>query len=558
MTTKLFGKKSVTRKRQTNSDLLQYANENREEECFNDITVIAGKLSIKANRMVLACHSKYFENMFKTKTVEKHMQCVEIQDINSVAVKSIIDYFYTGSIKIDSENVISLLTASDYMQVDDVIGFCNEFLGSVVSPKNSIDVMKAARSHANGVFTKWVHQYISDYLGEVALTRDFKCLSKLDFIACVTRGDNRQADEESKYQALILWIKYDEDMRKTVFAELFRKVVDLDRVSIVFSKDVLLQEQLIRGNIECYELVLTAFSNLLESKSSPYLQPAQSKVISLGGFYTRKNVTDVYSLHGEALMNYPELPIELNSHSSLKFHDLVFCIGGKTDLFGEIANCVWQLNLKHCEWREMTSMGQKRCNMGATVYQDNLIVAGGEHENRALDSVEFYQVAEDQWNSISPMKRCREGNTLVSCEKDLLVLGGKDGPNVLSSVERLQDLNGIWQDIKPMQTPRYSFAAVNCNGIIYAIGGQSHLKQTLKTVEKFDQVAGTWSYSKELKSERFGHSACVLNGKIIVVGGQNANLKATNKIECYDPLTDTWSIVGAISDVLIEHTVVAA
>ena len=58
--------------------LLEYANTKRNTENFNDVTIQAGAESISANRMVLACYSKFFESMFLSQLKEKYQNTVEI------------------------------------------------------------------------------------------------------------------------------------------------------------------------------------------------------------------------------------------------------------------------------------------------------------------------------------------------------------------------------------------------------------------------------------------------------------------------------------------------
>ena len=56
---------SVTRQRVDILNLLEYANINRDQGYFSDITIVAGNQTIPANRLVLSCYSTYFEGWFK-------------------------------------------------------------------------------------------------------------------------------------------------------------------------------------------------------------------------------------------------------------------------------------------------------------------------------------------------------------------------------------------------------------------------------------------------------------------------------------------------------------
>ena len=196
-------------------------------------------------------------------------------------------------------------------------------------------------------------------------------------------------------------------------------------------------------------------------------------------------------------------------------------------------------------WKQVASMNAKRYLMGASVYDDVIVVAGGCDENqKMLASAEVYLTSTDEWQTISPLNQKRAQHALVSCNGYLYAIGGEYG-KPLSSVERLGDLNEEWINIKAMQKPRSSLAAVNCDGVVYAIGGQGGFKPSrdLKTAEKYDASTNKWEFVSDMNFKRFGHAASVLRNKIYVVGGLDADGKAVTQIECYDPLCDTWNIV---------------
>jgi len=221
------------------------------------------------------------------------------------------------------------------------------------------------------------------------------------------------------------------------------------------------------------------------------------------------------------------------------------------------------LNIKNPStgWKEVASIKEKRHIMGAALYNDLIVVAGGGNErNFPVSSVEIYQTSCNECKSICSLNEKRAGHALVSCGRYLYVLGGCDGRRTYSSVERLDGLNGKWIKIKSMQTPRMSFSAVNCDGVIYVTGGLSKLRDfstNLKSVERYNSATNKWMYVSDMNIKRRGHSACVLRNKIYVVGGFNGEENQVNEIECYDPTCDTWSIVGNITEKLLYHTTVA-
>ena len=77
---------SVTRRRVANTNLLEYASKNRNEEFFNDVTIIAGNEMIPANRLVISNHSKCFEGMLRL----THENVIEIEAVDGTTMKALI------------------------------------------------------------------------------------------------------------------------------------------------------------------------------------------------------------------------------------------------------------------------------------------------------------------------------------------------------------------------------------------------------------------------------------------------------------------------------------
>ena len=547
----------VIRKSVTSANLLDYANTNRDNGFFNDITIFAGDETIPANRLILSFHSKYFEVMLK---LSKEI-VIEIEDdVDGTSIKTLIDFMYCGTITIDNRNVFNLLSGASYLQLEKVMHYCFEFLQSNIRVDNSLDILIAASFHKRATLENQLLTYVSTNLGKIAQTDKFKNLSREELISLISGVHRFQLKETSVYQAVVTWTLHDKQNREIVFPQLF-KMIKLDKISIDFLEKVILEEELVSNNPECQKAALSAFRNLVKIEKS---EQNHSHLISLGGIHTRKNVFSVFSLSGDAQQTFENFEVGLSSHSSLKLNDHIYVIGGrikKAKNFTTAKEVVKTIvNGRHVKWTRAASLNKERYVMGASVHCGTLFVAGGLDEyGDAIASTEFYNSAKNKWEYASSLLEGRCENALVSCNGFLYALGGRKGFDCLSSAERLDELNGEWQNIQPMQIQRFGFAAVNCNGAVYALGGQSDTFVTskLKTVERYDSAANKWEYMSSMLNARRAFGACVLRGKIYVVGGIDDFGNVVKDIECYDPANNNWSVVGKVDDKLYHHTLVA-
>ena len=531
--------------------LLQYANTKRNDGDFNDVTIRAGAESISANRMVLACYSKFFESMFRSQLRERYQNAVEINEFDGKAVKSVIEYIYTGKIDINQDNVITLLGVADFLQVDDVKQTCFGYLESILSIDNCLDIMKASVAYNNPSTLQQTYQYISESFDEIVQGDSFTDISKLDLTALLTNVNRNAVQETSLYTAIVDWVKHDET-RKAEFSSLFLEL-DLQKLSLDFVLHTIANEELVRNNIDCLN---AAFSYFTSSTKQAQEHDKLTKILCITG--DKKNtLLEIYNSSQKSKSVYPNLPYDVSGHRALKLCDYVYCVYGYIECNKNETNKVYRLNLKtaNSQWEEIASLNEQRYEFGAATWNGNLVVAGGVDGLSCLNSTELYEPRLNKWRTIASMNEGRRGHELAVANDKLFAIGGFEYYGPFSSVEQLDNVDGSWTFIKPMNVERRWFTALSVDNFIYAIGGLSTGK-TQKPVEKYDVQKNEWSFVRNMNMDRQRHAACVLNGKIFVTGGINAKNEAVKQIECYDHTSDEWSIAGETEQIFYDHAVV--
>ena len=248
-------RKSETRVRVSNVGLIEYANTNRKEGYFNDVTIEVGEKSIAANRMVLSCCCPYFEKMFKSNFKESQSAKVEMQKIDGRAVSSLIEFIYTGVITIDNDNVMELLAAADYLQLDEVRQFCHEFVESTINNDTCCAILSDANLYGQETLREKALSFIISNF-ENAKSKEI-LLSKPDLILCVTKLNREQTNESKIYQILIDLTKYDPPNRKNDFPQLFQ-LLKLKNITPEFLDEKISNEKLVTENFTCSNFLMKA------------------------------------------------------------------------------------------------------------------------------------------------------------------------------------------------------------------------------------------------------------------------------------------------------------
>ena len=538
---------SVTRCRDENAATLQqYANNKRIADQFNDVIVVAGTESIPANRLVLSCYSKFFESVFLSPMKERHQNEIEIQKFDGQAVRALIDFMYSGKIKINETNVVNLLPVADCFQMKNVKQFCFEFLEDNLSISNCFKLINLSIQENCPFLLESTYKFISRNFDQITQTGTFKHLSKSCLVSLISDLDSSVVKQSSVYNAILSWTQEDES-RKKDFTELFL-LIKFRLLSVQFLREVVSNEPLVKGSNECLN-ALTA--GIIAKFKMDYLKVYKIVCVNGSGEHT---MFEVYNSAGNISKVYPSVPNRPRNHCLLKLDNFVYCIGGwSTEGSKGKTNKVYRLNLSepNLKWREMASISQNTSSFGAAVYNGCLVVHGN---CQGTKTTEVYNAQLNRWRNIASTNKQRDYHHLVATDRAIFAIGGYDNSS-MSSVERLDDLNGQWKEVQKMNTPRSNFAAVACQGCIYAIGG--YFTNFKNTVEKYHPESNTWTYVSSMNVERSLHAACVLQDKIYVIGGHNAANHAVKTIECYDPELDQWTVVGEAEHECLNHAVVA-
>ena len=171
---------------------------------------------------------------------EKYENAVIIHNISKKSMETIIDYIYIGKIFIDIENVMDLLSAADYLLMDDVKQYCFEFLTSALAAENCFEILSKAQLFGNSILESVAYAYISDNFVNIIETNTLNNLLVKDVISCLKNIDRKKISEQLMYQTIINWTKHDESSRKNKFVELFQ-LLQLDELPLDFLMTIVVQ-----------------------------------------------------------------------------------------------------------------------------------------------------------------------------------------------------------------------------------------------------------------------------------------------------------------------------
>ncbi|TSS85062.1 Zinc finger and BTB domain-containing protein 8A [Bagarius yarrelli] len=161
------------------SCLLKQLDQQRRQELFCDCTVLVAGCLFRAHRNVLFGSSGYFRMLLSQGARDKLEPAKASFDaFTPDTFATILDFVYSGHLALDSSNVIEVMSAASYLQMDNVIAYCKSFIESSLE----ISTKEATEDTLQPHSVLWEHQDDSkdEYEAEVKNEQSTQCQPVLE------------------------------------------------------------------------------------------------------------------------------------------------------------------------------------------------------------------------------------------------------------------------------------------------------------------------------------------------------------------------------------------
>ncbi|XP_042226375.1 actin-binding protein IPP-like, partial [Homarus americanus] len=124
------------------SNLLENLHSLWQLQKFCDVEILVDGSIVKAHRVILSAGSKYFKAMFTCGLAEKTTQSIEMKSMKLNILQLLVDFIYTGNMKITVENAQELIAAANMLIMSRAIRVCTDFLKSELHPSNALGIYR--------------------------------------------------------------------------------------------------------------------------------------------------------------------------------------------------------------------------------------------------------------------------------------------------------------------------------------------------------------------------------------------------------------------------------
>lgn len=238
---------------------------------FCDITVNFGNYSIYAHKVILAAALPYLVKILENAEKKE----IEMRDVESSALGSLINYAYTGRIEITTENVESLLYGAWVLHVGPVRDFCCDFLAERMNCENVLEIRQFAFNLDCQNLIEKLDKFICENFEVVSKTEDFFHLPFDVVKHLIKRDDLRVSSEDVVLRAVLNWAQTSPIEKESYFRNLLGDI----RIIYLTQKyydEVIAKEEIVRQVFSLIMFVQEGVLSLSENKKLeiyPEIQP---------------------------------------------------------------------------------------------------------------------------------------------------------------------------------------------------------------------------------------------------------------------------------------------
>uniref|UniRef100_A0A8C4TAU2 BTB domain-containing protein n=1 Tax=Erpetoichthys calabaricus TaxID=27687 RepID=A0A8C4TAU2_ERPCA len=474
--------------------LLDSASALRGQQLLCDVTLDAQGQAFPAHKLILASASGYCRVLFLGTSGTPDDGVVKLKDVSARGLGLLLDFIYTGKVRLSLATVEDTLRAAQTLLVRDAIKLCLQFLDETLGPENCLEVLRIAQKLGPGE----LRQKAASCLARSALSlpRDPEWLLRLDGdTLCETlRAGNLPAHTELElFQYAVAWLSREVGRKKDAC-----HVLGHIRFPLIPMEELRAHVQeapVVKTDSECFRLVQEALSYHCQPYAQPALQSPRTQV--------RADVQ----------------------------HLLV--LGGRTGDDDGVCGHMWVAESGGSEWRKL---GETRFH--AEALADSIFsVAGGTLLGTLTNTVEEYQPMENKWNLCAPFPVAVADHAGAS-HKGILYISGKvqmgtaargtqstvgGTPPTQLYLPRLKR----WVVNSPMVCARCDHGMAALHESIFCVGGR-----TLNSVSQSTANVMATNTLPRSQGASLTRLFCAL---------QLQEWVHVNETECYCPLADQWT-----------------
>ncbi|KAG8442731.1 hypothetical protein GDO86_011508 [Hymenochirus boettgeri] len=543
-----------------------------EQQLLTDIVLIVEGTEFPCHKMVLATCSSYFRAMFMSGLSESKQTHVQLRNVDAASLQIIITYAYTGNLAINESTVEQLYETACFLQVDDVLQLCREYLIKKINAKNCVRLLSFADLFSCEELKQSAKRMVEHKFTSVYHQDAFMQLSSELLIELVSSDNLNVEKEETVREAAMSWLDYNTVSRSQYLSTVLSHL-RIDALSEVIQREWF---QGLPPNDK--SVVVQGLYKSMPRFFKPRLGMTKEEMIIIieaasenPSYFT----TICYSPQAEKVYKLSNPPAELHKVGTVVTPDNdIFIAGGqvpvkttksnlgkpsKLQAAFRTVNLFYWFDAQQNTWIPKTPMLSVRIKPSLVWCEGYIYAIGGDNAGGELNrrTVERYDCERDEWTMVSPLPCAWQWNVAVVVHDCIYVMAYN---LTYCYVPR----SGMWVEMAMRQTSRCFASAAALEDKIFYLGGlhignhsgirlpSSTVDGSSVTVEVFDVNKNEWHMAPSIPAKRYSdpcvRAVVISNSLCVFIRETHMHEKAKYAIYQYNTDHNQWFLRQQISE----------
>lgn len=523
----------------------------RRKSLLCDYTLKADDESFAVHKVVMVACSDYFQAMLTSNMKECQESTVELKGITANGLRIIVDFAYTGELKLNTQNVEDVLSAATHLQVSDAMNLCSKYLEASISVQNCVDILNIAELYSLEPLHLASTKFMLHNFEELAESEQYSILNSVQLSQLLAKNSLRVTSEFMLFNLVLKWIQFDPAEREQFVSKLIQNI-KLPLMSGEELVEKVSKVSIMKQHPECCSLLTEAKDYHIVVSKQPLLQNKRTQVRSDTPVLVMCHASNLetFNFRSNKRGYLKEAIVPLYNPSVAVVDNFLYTCGGKYEGAGSstdiaTARC-FRYDPRFDTWFELASMNEPRKDFVLLALGTKLYAIAGQDENKVMHTVECYDIMSNEWGMRQPLSRHVYGHAGCVCSGKIYVSGGQVFAGTWKKLFAYGPEEDTWEERAPMLQNRLNHVMMEVQEKIYVIGGNIEdaygFPIPITEIEKYCPIANQWTVCKAKFNIREAGS-CVLNNDILIVGGIGGEHYLSEYVQKYDPEKDKMEIV---------------
>ncbi len=299
----------------------------------------------------------------------------------TIGIEQMIEFSYTGNIKITFDTIISLLDAASHLQINEALTLINDYLIQNCTEKNCVNILKLAdRFSLNQVETD-ISEYLAKnfiYIYQNAVDQFLQLT--YDQITQQLENTNLQiCSELDLFLIVCKWLLADGHKRLQYAPKILKNIRFMTMSSYELA-DHVESVDFMRSIPECYQYLIDAYRYHALPLRQPLINTDQVKLRNKSTLVA-VGETQLYALNEIKQLWEPlcDAPLEENypyPFAAITINNYLYVLGTRRTASEEYRNC-YRFSPHNLAWTQLAPLLHDRSRFGAAVVDNHIYIFGG-------------------------------------------------------------------------------------------------------------------------------------------------------------------------------------